>query len=136
MRKWHLRPFTVGKGFVLGESLFGGAKLPTNADSDKYKGSGYSIWFDTRRSFPLSDRSRCRNKAIIFGTDMSSWLLIDNKKRYIFILSKGRRNDLDDTSLAAEKEYAINFTELPKYFCLNFHYNGANSYICVNGVEI
>ena len=67
---------------------------------------------------------------------MSSWLLIDNKKRYIFILSKGRRNDLDDTSLAAEKEYAINFTELPKYFCLNFHYNGANSYICVNEVEI
>ena len=41
-----------GKDFVLGESLFGGAKLATNADPDKYRGSGFSIWFDTRRSFP------------------------------------------------------------------------------------
>ena len=32
--------------------------------------------------------------------------------------------------------YSINFTELSKKFCLSLHYNGANSYLLVNGKEI
>ena len=32
--------------------------------------------------------------------------------------------------------YAINFTVTKKKFCLNFHYNEANSYFFVNGTEI
>ena len=35
-----------------------------------------------------------------------------------------------------QKKYSINFTENNKKFCLSLHYNGANSYIFVNGVEI
>ena len=31
---------------------------------------------------------------------------------------------------------SINFTENNKKFCLSFHYNGANSYLFVNGTEI
>ena len=34
------------------------------------------------------------------------------------------------------KKYSINFTEHIKKFCLTFYYNGANSYLFVNGVEI
>ena len=33
--------------------------------------------------------------------------------------------------LSAEKMYSINFTEHNKEFCLNLHYNRANSYLFV-----
>ena len=32
--------------------------------------------------------------------------------------------------------YSINFTVTKKKFCLGLHYNGANSYLFVNGTEI
>ena len=32
--------------------------------------------------------------------------------------------------------YSINFTVTNKKFCLSLHYNGANSYLIVNGTEI
>ena len=32
--------------------------------------------------------------------------------------------------------YSITFTVTKKKFCLNLHYNGANSYLSVNGTEI
>ena len=38
--------------------------------------------------------------------------------------------------LTAEKEHWINFRESSKKFCLSFNYNGANSYIFVDGAEI
>ena len=31
--------------------------------------------------------------------------------------------------------YSINFTVTKKLFCLSLHYNGANSYLFVNGTE-
>ena len=52
------------------------------------------------------------------------------------ILSKCSTNGLHDTSLTAEKEYSVNFTERQKNFWLSLHYNGANSYLFINGVEI
>ena len=32
--------------------------------------------------------------------------------------------------------YLINFTVTKKKFCLRLHYNGANSYLFINGIEI
>ena len=32
--------------------------------------------------------------------------------------------------------YSIHFTVTKKKFCLSLHYNGANSYLFVNGTEI
>ena len=32
--------------------------------------------------------------------------------------------------------YSINFTVTKKKFCLSLHYNGANSYLFVNDIEI
>ena len=32
--------------------------------------------------------------------------------------------------------YSVNFTVRKKKFCLSLHYNGANSYLFVNGTEI
>ena len=31
--------------------------------------------------------------------------------------------------------YSINFTVTKKRFCVSLHYNGANSYLLVNGIE-
>ena len=40
------------------------------------------------------------------------------------------------TTIYAEKLYSINFTENDKKFCLSLHYNGANSYLFVNGTDV
>ena len=61
---------------------------------------------------------------------------IDNNKKDILIPGKGLADAFDDTTLTAEKEYSINFTEQQKKFCLRLHYIGVNSYRFVNGVEI
>ena len=60
---------------------------------------------------------------------------IDNKKKYILVLGKGPTQGLEHT-LTAEKAYASNFAVTKKKFCLSLHYNGANSYLFVNGTEI
>ena len=57
------------------------------------------------------------------------------KKIYILVLGKGATQGLEHT-LIAEKMYPINFTVTKKKFCLSLHYNGANSYLFVNGKEI
>ena len=66
---------------------------------------------------------------------MSSSTKIDNRKKDILILGKDPTQGLEQT-LSAEKIYSINFTVTGKKFCLSLHYNGANSYLFVNGNEI
>ena len=66
---------------------------------------------------------------------MSSTAQIDNKKKDILVLGKRPTRGLEHT-LTAEKMYPINFTVTKKKFCLSLHYNGANSYLFVNGKEI
>ena len=58
-------------------------------------------------------------------------LIIEQK-----ILGEGITQGLDDTTLTAEKKYSINFTQNKKKLYLRLHYNGANSYLFVNGMEI
>ena len=57
------------------------------------------------------------------------------EKKYILILGKRPTQGLEST-LSAEKLYSINFTKKNTKFCLSLHYNGANSYLFVNGTEI
>ena len=66
---------------------------------------------------------------------MSSSAHIDNKKNDILVLGKGPTQGLEYT-LTAEKMYSINFTVTNKKFCLRLYYNGANSYLFVNGTGI
>ena len=65
---------------------------------------------------------------------MSSSTKIDNKKKDILILGKGPTQGLEHT-LSAEI-YSINFSKGDTNFCLSLHYNGANSYLFVSGIEI
>ena len=73
---------------------------------------------------------------VIFGADMSSSPHIDNKGKDKLILERGPTQGLSEDSLTAEKMYSINFKVMQKKFCLSLHYNGANSYLFVNGKEI
>ena len=69
---------------------------------------------------------------IIFGVDISSSVHVDYKKKSILILGKGSVQGLEHT-LTAEKMYSITFTVTRKK---SLHYNGANSYLFVNGTKI
>ena len=120
---------------TLANALFGAVKLTKNADIDKYKYSGYGIGFDEHGFFSHPFGGTGRN-IIIFGVDMSSSTKIDNKGKDILILGIGPTQGLGEHSLSAEKMYSINFTKVNTKFCLSLHYNGANSYLFVNGTEI
>ena len=62
------------------------------------------------------DGRRFGKIVIIFGADMSSFSHVDNRKKDVLILGKGRTQGLDDTTLIAEKECTINFSEQKKLF--------------------
>ena len=66
---------------------------------------------------------------------MSSSTKIDSRKKDILILGKGPTQGLGHT-LSAEKMYSIDFTEQNKKFRLSLNYNGAKSYLFVNGTGI
>ena len=119
---------------TLKNCLFGAVTLTKNADIDKYGYSGYGIGFDRKSNFSFPSGGFGQN-VIIFGVDMSSSAHIDNKKKDILVLGKGPTQGLEHT-LTAEKMYSINFTVTKNKFCLSLHYNGANSYLFVNGTEI
>ena len=108
--------------------------MTKNTDIEKYKYSGYGIGFDRKGSFSFPGGEFGQN-VLIFGADMSSSPHIDNKGKDISVLGKGPTQGLEST-LTAEKMYSINFTVTKKKFCLSLHYNGANSYLFVNGTEI
>ena len=119
---------------TLKNCLFGAVTLTKSSDIEKYGYSGYGIGFDRRSSFSFPS-GRYGENILIFGVDMSSSAHIDNKKKDILVLGKGPTQGLEHT-LTAEKIYSINFTLTKKKFCLSLHYNGANSYLFVNGTEI
>ena len=56
-------------------------------------------------------------------------------KKDVLVLGIGSTQGLEHT-LPAEKMYCINFTVTKTKFCLILHYNGANSYLFVNGTEM
>ena len=91
--------------------LFGAVKLTKNADIDNYKYSGYGIGFNRRGTFSFPSGGFSCN-VIMFGVDMSSFVHVDNREKYILILSEGPTKGLDDTTLPAQKKYLNNFTVL------------------------
>ena len=48
-------------------------------------------------------------------------------------MGNGFVQDINDTTLYAEKIYSQNFTAVNKKFALILHYNGGDSYLFVNG---
>ena len=87
--------------------LFGAVTLTKHVNIDKYRYSGYGIGFDRKGRFSFPNGGYGQN-VIIFGVDMNSSIdidssiHIDNKKKDILILGRGRTQGLEST-LTAEK---------------------------------
>ena len=119
---------------TLQNSVFGEFKLVKNADIGLHKHSEYGTGFDRRGTFSVGNEFD--KNVIIFEEDVGSSVHVDNKKKDILIFGHDSTQGLDNTTLTAEKKYSINFTELNKKTCLRLHYNGANTCLFVNAVEI
>ena len=63
----------------------------------------------------------------IFGEDINLSVHVDNRKRNVLILGKYTMQGKGDTTLTAEKEYAISFSDQQNKFCLSLHDNWVNS---------
>ena len=113
--------------------MFDAVKLTKHPDIDQYKYSGYGIRFDKKGFFSLGNEIGIN--LMIFGVDMSSYTYIENKKKDILILGKGSTQRLEHT-LTAGKLYSINSTKHNTKFCLSLQYNGANSYLFINGTKV
>ena len=67
---------------------------------------------------------------------MSSSAHFDNKGKVILILGNGTTQGLGKHSLTAVKTHSVNFNDNRKKCYLSLHYNGSNSYLFVNNIEI
>ena len=72
----------------------------------------------------------------VFGANTSSSVRVHNKNKDILIFGKGPTQGLDDTKLAAEAKYPINFTQPNKRFVLSLYYNASNIFLFVNATKI
>ena len=79
--------YIINPDFTLKNCLFRSLKIIKNADSNKYKYSGYSIRYDSCSEFSFTDGSMGKD-AIIFGADTSSSVHIDNKYKDTLFLVK------------------------------------------------
>ena len=116
---------------ALKNCLFGAVTLTKNADIDKYGYSGYGIGFDRKSSFSFPGGGFGQN-VLIFGADMSSSPHINNKKSHV---SPWKRTNTGIRTHINCRKNVLNYITR-KIFCLSLHYNGANSYLLVNGKEI
>ena len=111
----------------------GAATLTINDDIDECKYIGYGIGFDKKEEFWFGNGFG-RN-CINFGVDMSSSVHVDNKEKNISILGERPTQRLDGT-LTVEKSIQLILLKITKNVCLSLDYNGANSFLFVNGMEI
>ena len=108
--------------------MFVAVSLAKHVDIDQYKYSGYGIAFDRKGEFSFGNTGFGRN-CIMFGADLTNSSHANNRKNSILVLG-------NDFAQGLNNKRSLNFTENNKKFCLSLHYNGANSYLFVNGTEI
>ena len=124
---------TTSSDPTLENCLFGAVTLTKNVNIDKNGYSGYWIGLDRWSSYSFP-RGGFGQNVLIFGLNMSFSTHIDNNKKDILVLGKRLTQGLENT-LTAEKCIQLIWQKKNK-FCLSLHYNGADSYLLVNGTEI
>ena len=125
---------SISSNNALKNCLFGATKVTKpddTTDPDKYIYSGYGLGFDSRGQFthPLGGMAR---NIIIFGADSSNSAHATNKTQNILILCHGLTQEVNNTTVYAEKMHSPNFSAENKAFCLSLNYNGDDSYLFVN----
>ena len=59
----------------------------------------------------------------------------NNKANNIYVMGKDYIQQINNTTIYAEKMFYRNFTDPGHKFVLSLHYNGDNSYLFVNGKQ-
>ena len=131
---------TRDTSYTIQDALFGAKQITKNAtDSSKNNYKGYGLCFDERSQFGHTmvggGRTHITNgrNVLIFGADMSFSIYRTNRANHIYFTGDGFTQGIHDTTLYVEKKYFRNFTEPNVKFVLSLHYNGADSYLFVNG---
>ena len=122
--------------FALSNFLFRSVKPANNADSDKYKSTGYGLGFDYRSEFPFTDGSMEKMSFFLSWADINWSMNIDHKDKEILIIDEASAQRLDDTTLTADARYLIYFTQPNKRFVLSAHCHGSTSFLFVNATKI
>ena len=61
---------------------------------------------------------------------------IDNKSKDILTVCEGPTQEVDDTTLAAEAKYPINYAQSVKRFVITLHYNEIKYYaLCLDNIS-
>ena len=79
--------------------------MTEDIDVDEYKYSAYGIGFDREGTFSVGNGFG--RKFIIFGVDMSSYVHVDSKKKDVLVLGEVPIQELDGTTLTAEKNIQL-----------------------------
>ena len=124
-RVYELQPIasSTDTSYTIQNALFGAMQITkdsTNNSKNNYK--GYGLCFDERSKNVLT-----------FGVDMSFSIHATNRANHIYCFGEGLTQGINDTTIYAEKDYWINFTEHGEKFVLSLDYNGDDSYLFVNG---
>ena len=121
--------------YTIQNALFGAMNITKNvSNSSKNKHEACGICFDSGGEFSIRNITN-GGKVLIFGADMASSIHNTNKANNIYVLGKDFVQEINDTTLYAEKLYKTNFTETAKKYLLSLHYNLSNSYLFVNRNE-
>ena len=132
---YKIKPIFRLSDYTVQNVLFGGVKITKNAtNTSKHKYEGYGICFDEGGTFSKGNISHGKN-VLIFGVHESSLVHANNKAINIYVISDLFVQDINDTTLYAEKIYSQNFTAVDKKFVLSLHYNGDDSNLFVNGKQ-
>ena len=109
-------------------------EITKNTGTSKYNYKGYGICFDEGGTFSMGNINNGRN-ILIFGVEESSVVHSNNKANNIYVMGDGIVQEINDTTLYAEKTCSQNFTQSSKKFVLSLHYNGDDSYLFLNGIQ-
>ena len=120
--------------FTVQNALFGSIQITKNADTSKYKYEGYGICFDEGDTFSIGNITKGKN-VLNFCVHESSLTHADNKANNSFVMDDGFVQDINDTTLYAEKIYSQIFTQPNKKFMLSLHYSNNDSYLFINGKQ-
>ena len=130
------------KSFTIQNALFGAIKITKNAtDNSKNNYKEYGICCDERSEFghTITEGGHAHTtdatNVLIFGADMSFSVHATNRANRIYLKGTGLTQDINDTTIYAEKNFYRNFTDFSKKFMLSLHYNGNDSYLFVNGTQ-
>ena len=132
---YKIEPIFRVSDYTIQNALFGGVKITKNAtDTSKHKYEQYGICFYEGGTFNKGGINNGRN-VLIFGVHDNSLVHANNKANNIYVMGDLFVQDINDTTLYAEKIYSQNFTAVNKKFVLSLHYNGDDSYLFVNGKQ-